>query len=162
MGLGTCVQWHADIERWDVEVVNQDPSTGTWGHQILSLKPENLKSHRDLHLVSNAGWRGKTVHSWVSADAQEDVSQGVPTRLITVHGISSVTGERVVCSNIAGEEVAVVAASFQNATFAQVKAAVAKSCCCETSEVQLITAAGHVLHCGVDSWTLAEAMAYGR
>merc|ERR1711959_712214 len=111
-----------------------------------------------MSLQSIAGWRGKTVHSWMFADAQEEVFEDAPARLITVHGISTSTGEKVVCTNMAGQEVAAIAGSLQRATFAQVKAAVAKSCCCVASDVQLLAADGQVLH-GLDSWTLAESKA---
>jgi hypothetical protein len=110
-------------------------------------------------LPSNAGWRGKTVHSWMCGDQQEDVQDGkpvLPTHLITVFATSSRVGENVVCTNMAGKEVVVVNRSLQEVTFGQIYDAIEQACSCQANDVQLITVEGQRLY-GLNSWTLAEA-----
>jgi hypothetical protein len=160
--VGTCVQWSVSTGRWDVELWTSNVSKGLSPGQIVSLNSENMSvldnffNHQPL--PTNAGWRGKTVRSWMFGDAQEDLDAPVPSRIVTVHATCNAHTMRdsIVCTNMAGDEVAVVMASVQEATLAQVKAAVATSCWCDACDVQLVTEDSRML-IGLDSWTLAEA-----
>jgi len=162
--IGTCVQWSVSTGRWDVELLTSNMSKGLSKGQIVSLNPGNISvlaqwsNHQPL--PTNAGWRGKSVSSWVFGDAQEDVyvDAPVPSRIVTVHAAYNphIMRDSIVCTNLAGDEVALVMASFQEATLAQVKAAVATSCWCDVCDVQIVTEDGQMLN-GLDSWALAEA-----
>jgi len=86
------------------------------------------------------------------------VDAPAPSRIVTVHATYNphIMRDSVVCTNLAGDDVAVVMLPFQEATLSQVKAAVATSCWCDVCDVQLVTEDGQMLN-GLDSWALAEA-----
>jgi len=154
--IGKCVRWHATTGRWDVEMLVPNQAKGIGIGQIVSLRPANIDPQ--YMLPTNNGWRGKTVHSWMFGDEQEDVEGNAPapSRMITVHVTPVGLGEKLVCTNMAGEEVAVVMDSFRQATLGEVKSAVAAASCCNACDVQLLTEDGHPLN-GMSCWTLAEA-----
>merc|ERR1712217_541212 len=118
----------------DVELWESNTSKGLSKGQIVSVNPVNLSVFAQFSdhqsLPTNAGWRGKTVRSWMFGDAQEDLDAPAPSRIVTIHATYNdhIMRDSILCTNMAGDEVAVVMASFQEATLAQVKATVATSC----------------------------------
>merc|ERR1719265_956936 len=92
--LGTCVWWNDFTERWEVKLdstseklsvrlenlvaLDHDSNErGAFAEQDDSflLHPRSMKFEQPMQqmLASNNGWRGKTVHTWMFGDAQENV-----------------------------------------------------------------------------------------
>jgi len=159
---GRCTSWHAETGRWDVEVLSAPAYNNVQKGHILSVDPTNLRKSRLPALSSNAGWRGKTVHSWIFADGQEEQEesgeQQAACLVVTVRMEQRPKGLSVVCTNMAGAEVAVVLAHQCKDTFCKVKESVAAFCGCDTRDVKFATADGKHLD-GLDCWCLSEALA---
>mmetsp|Transcript_65170 Transcript_65170/g.128659 ORF Transcript_65170/g.128659 Transcript_65170/m.128659 type:complete len:251 (+) Transcript_65170:88-840(+) len=148
--LGACVHWDGVAERWDVKLDDG------LGH--VRVKPENLEAYFQPTLVSNEGWRGRSVRSWVFGDEQERVSQAIPTRLVTVHANLDQGEARASFVSMSGEEVMTIDPSLlREMSLGQVLEAVARSCNCQSCEVQLLRPSGEQIH-GLDHWRFASSL----
>lgn len=148
--LGACVRWDGVAERWHVKL---DDGLGQ-----VRVKPENLEVYAQPTLVSNEGWRGRSVHSWIFGDEQERVSQAAPTRLVTVHASFDQDEAKARFVSIAGEEIMTIDPSLlRKILFGEVLEAVARSCSCRASDVQLLQPSGERIH-GLDHWRFAASL----
>jgi len=149
---GYCIAWDANSLRWDVRLDDDD-------FKHVNVQPKNLVKLRDAApaLQSNNGWTGKSVHSWMFGDAQEDVSfpSGGIRVVITVRACDT-NGGKLTFSNMAGEEVAVIDSPLHAVTFQQAKCVVAEAIDCDAGHIEFIFSDGRVM-LGLEHWALAEA-----